>query len=278
MGSVAPETEHVETVRLTGVEETLLFTLAMRALDARSSRPVLGDPWAVEVLDRIAGYHRLKVRLLATGYRHLMVLRARRLDAWAQDFLTEHPDATVLSLGCGLDSRAFRLDVPDTVQWYDIDYPDVVALRRRLYPQRDNLHLIGSSVTEPGWLDEVPVTGGPVLVVAEGLLMYLTGDDVRCLLARITHRFDHGELVFDVIGLSQRLTDLSPYRMWACPDPHELERANPRLTLLEQAPVLADYRRISSPVPRVLFGLVSLVPQLRNDICPLRYRFGPPEE
>ena len=103
-----------------------------------------------------------------------MVLRASRLDAWVHGFLAKHPDATVLSLGCGLDSCAFRLDVPDTVQWYDVDYQDVVELRRCLYPQRVNYHLIGSSVTEPGWLDEVPVTGGPVLVVAEGPLMYLT--------------------------------------------------------------------------------------------------------
>jgi O-methyltransferase involved in polyketide biosynthesis len=270
------EAKHVETVRLTGVRETLLFTLYMRALDARSSRPVLGDRWAVEVLDRIGGYDRLRVKLRAIGNRHLMVLRASRLDAWARDFLTEHPDATVLSLGCGLDSRAFRLDVPDTVQWYDVDYSDVVELRGRLYPRRDNYHLIGSSVTEPDWLDEVPLTGGPVLVIAEGLLMYLTGDDVQRLLARITRRFERGELVFDVIGLSQRLADLSPYDMWACPDPHELERANPRLTLLEDAPVLAEYRRIPSAVFRALFGLVNLFPQTRNDIWPLRYRFGTP--
>ena len=267
-----------ETVRLTGVKETLLFTLYMRALDYRSRRPVLGDRWAVEVLDRIAGYNRLKVKLFARGDRHLMVLRASRLDAWVHGFLARHPDATVLSLGCGLDSRAFRLDVPDTVQWYDVDYPDVVELRRRLFPQRGNYHLIGSSVTEPGWLDEVPVTGGPVLVVAEGLLMYLTGDDVERLLARITHRFGHGELVFDVIGLSQRLANLSPYDLWACPDPHELERMNPRLTLLEAAPVVAEYRRIAAPVFRILFGLVNMFPQTRNNIWPLRYRFGPPAE
>ncbi|MQA85191.1 MAG: class I SAM-dependent methyltransferase [Streptosporangiales bacterium] len=265
-----------EKVHLSGVKETLLLTLYDRAADYRSPKPILGDRWAAEVLDGIDGYNRFKMWLFSAD-RYGIVLRASRLDAWVGAFLVRHPDATVLSLGCGLDSRAFRLDVPDAVQWYDVDYPDVVELRRRLYPRRDNYHLISSSVTEPGWLDEVPDTGRPVLVVAEGLLPYLARGDVERLLARITERFVYGEMVFDVIGVPGWWLKPVPFDMWAGPDPHELERMNPRLTLLDDAPVMADYRRIPSRVFRAYCGLLNAFPQLRTSLWLLRFRFGPPE-
>lgn len=200
------------------------------------------------MLDRIDGYHRLKVRLMSSDPS--ILLRASRLDTWVRSLLARHPDATVLSLGCGLDSRAFRLDVPATVQWYDVDYPDVVELRRRLYPQRD----------------------------ADGLVMYLSRDDVERLLARVTERFAYGEMVFDVLGMPAWLAKMTPYDMWGCPDPRELERMNPRLTLLEDVPVAAEYRRIPTPVFRAFTGLCNLVPHLRTALWPLRFRFGPPEE
>ncbi|TGR96033.1 class I SAM-dependent methyltransferase, partial [Mesorhizobium sp. M2E.F.Ca.ET.209.01.1.1] len=83
-------------------------------------------------------------------------IRAATLDAQVEDFLDRNPDAIVLHLGCGLDTRIFRVDPPRSVDWFDVDYPDVIDLRRRLYPPRERYHLIGSSVTEPEWLAEVP--------------------------------------------------------------------------------------------------------------------------
>jgi O-methyltransferase involved in polyketide biosynthesis len=79
----------------------------------------------------------------------------------------------VLHLGCGLDSRVFRIDPPYTVRWYDIDMPDGIKLLRRLYPERHDYTLVGSSVTDFHWLDEIPADR-PVLVVAEGLVQYLS--------------------------------------------------------------------------------------------------------
>jgi O-methyltransferase involved in polyketide biosynthesis len=65
----------------------------------------------------------------------------------------------VLHLGCGLDSRVFRIDPLATVHWYDIDFPDVIELRRRLYPERHDYTLIPASVTEAGWLDAISSSG-----------------------------------------------------------------------------------------------------------------------
>ena len=123
-------------------------------------------------------------------------MRAEQLDDWSTDFLRRYPDAIVMHLGCGMDTRAFRLDPPETVQGFDLDQPNVIALRRKLYDDRDGYRMIGSSVTDETWLDEIS-TDRPMLMVAEGLVMYLTEPEVRTLLQRLTDRFGSGELVFD---------------------------------------------------------------------------------
>lgn len=122
-----------------------------RALDQRSKAPIVGDTWAADVLDRIRADNR-KGLLTASG-RFPPLLRARRLDDWAREFLARHPDASVLHLGCWAGLRAFRLNVPERVRWYDLDFPDVIELRRRLDPEHAGYRLLASSATDPGWLD-----------------------------------------------------------------------------------------------------------------------------
>lgn len=110
-----------------------------------------------------------------------MALRATQLDDWSADFLGRHPNAVVLHLGCGMDTRAFRLHPPQDVRWFDVDQPNVIELRRKLYNDRHGCRMVGSSVTDAGWLDETP-TDRPALIVAEGLFMYLHEPEVRTLL------------------------------------------------------------------------------------------------
>jgi O-methyltransferase involved in polyketide biosynthesis len=155
------------SVRWGSVEWTNLVTLYLRAHESRSRRPILGDHAAAEAVDRIDyDFKRIRRISLPASNQYLVALRAKQLDDWAADFLARHPDAVVLHLGCGLDGRAFRLAPPPSVLWFDIDQPVVIELRRRLYDDTDRYRMIGSSVTDPEWLDQIP-TGRPTLVVAE---------------------------------------------------------------------------------------------------------------
>ena len=155
------------------VEWTNLVTLYLRAYESRSPRPILGDRAAAEAVDRI-NYDFTRIHRAAQpwGNQFMVALRAKKLDVWSADFVRRRPDAVVLHLGCGLDTRAFRINPPPTVRWFDLDQPGVIELRRKLYDETDAYRMIGSSVTDPGWLDAIP-TDRPTLVVAEGLLMYL---------------------------------------------------------------------------------------------------------
>lgn len=270
----------VEQVRLTGAQRTLLGPLYARALDNRTPEPVLGDEVAERLLDRVdVDFRRLA---LSSGDRMAIVLRAKRLDDWAAEYLAEHPDAVVLHLACGLDGRAHRLDLPDGVLWYDVDLPDVIELRNRLYPEvPENHRTIAASVTDPGWLDEVP-TGRPTLVIAEGLTTYLTEDDGVALLRRLVQRFEVGEVVFDaVLPWTVRAARSSRFLRragagfhWGIGDPRTLEFRVPGLRLRRAHPVLDSPHLAKVPVPqRIAAQAMNAVPPLRDAMRLLHYRF-----
>ena len=69
----------------------------------------------------------------------LVTVRTAQYDIWARQFLAVNEHCTVVHLGCGLDSRVFRLDPGPGVEWYDVDYPAVIALREKVYPTRDRI-------------------------------------------------------------------------------------------------------------------------------------------
>ena len=251
------------------VEWTNLVTLYLRAYESRSRHPVLGDHTAAEAVDRIDyDFKRIHRTSLPASNQYLVALRAKQLDDWCVDFLARHPDAVVLHLGCGLDGRAFRLAPAPSVLWFDVDRPAVIELRRRLYDDTDGYRMIGSSVTDPQWLDHIP-TGRPTLVVAEGLLMYLQESEVRQLLERLTDRFDSGELQFDTLSrlaplLSKVLT--KGIIKWGIRNVRDLETWNPRLRFLEQTPVLAGYPKIESTPLRWIYKLHAATPAGNYDV------------
>jgi O-methyltransferase involved in polyketide biosynthesis len=250
------------------VEWTNLVTLYFRAYESRSPKPILGDRAAADAVDRIDyDFARIHRATQPWANQFLVALRAKMLDDRATDFLRRHPDAVVLHLGCGLDTRAFRI-AASTVQWFDLDQPGVIALRRRLYDETASYRMIGSSVTDPGWLDQIPV-GRPTLVVAEGLLMYLPEAEVRALLGRLTDRFDTGELLFDTVPPSAaRLSRLFTGGIvkWGIRDSRDLEGWGFGLRFVERASAVADYGSIPFAAQRWIFRLLNATPARNYDV------------
>lgn len=241
------------------VEWTNLVTLYLRAHESRSERPILGDKAAADAVDRIDyDFQRIHRMSLPASNQYLVALRAKQLDDWCADFLARHRDAIVLHLGCGLDGRVFRLAVPPSVLWFDVDQPSVIGLRRKLYDDTETYRMIGSSVTELQWLDRVPA-GRPTLIVAEGLLMYLREDEVRRLLQSLIDRFAGGEMHFDTLSALAPLLSKVFTRgiiKWGIRDARAIATWNSRLRFLEQTSALAGYHKIPSPAVRLIYTLM----------------------
>ena len=221
---------------LTPEQETLLITLYAKA---QPGNPLLFDPTAQDILNRVDyDFARLHV-----PYKTVVLVcqRAKKLDAITRDFLDEHPGGVVLQLGCGLDSRFTRVD-DGRVNWYDLDMPPVVKLRHQFFTETERYRMIASSVTDMEWVNTVASGGRAVLVVAEGLLMYLDEADVRRLVLRLHETFPGCRLVADVFSrLTARSAANHPSLKstgatigWGIDDPYELETWAPGLRLLEE--------------------------------------------
>ncbi len=267
-------------VGLTGEKETLLVTLRARALESGMPGSVLKDRLAADVVRRLDyDFSRLKV---GEDDAVALALRARALDRWTSDFLERHPEgATVLDLGCGLDGRVCRVDPPAAVAWFDVDYPDVIALRRRLFGAREGSTPVGSSVTDPAWLAAVP-QDRPAIVVAEGLLAYLPEEEVPALLRRLVGHLPSGEIVFDafsrlglwLVAANPMIRATGARLRWSLDDPRDLEAQVPGLAFVEERAVFGpgDTWRLS-PLTRFWVDSVGALPVLRRIGRLLRYRF-----
>ncbi|MFY0582664.1 class I SAM-dependent methyltransferase [Cystobacter fuscus] len=269
-------------IRLTREKETYLATLYGKALDAAAENPILGDRFAADATARIDyDFEALK---LPKGGEVTLPMRARHFDQWTRAFLSANPESTVLHLGCGLDTRVYRIDPGPKVRWFDVDLPDVIALREQLYPEREGYRRIGASVTGLSWLDTIP-GDTPVLVVAEGLVMYLHEKDGTALFRRITEQFPSGQLAFDgysgaMVRLVSRLATVRGAKVelvWGIDDPHELEKQVPKLRLAEDVAFLTMPRlveRLSSNwFSGAMHGVMGRLPFYRHLIRHLRYAF-----
>jgi O-methyltransferase involved in polyketide biosynthesis len=268
-------------VDLSGAAQTMLTTLYLKALDADFERPVLGDGFAKDAVDRLDYDWR---GLKETGtWAPLVTVRTAQYDIWARQFLAVHHEATVVHLGCGLDSRVFRLDPGPGVNWYDVDYPVVIALREKIFPPRPGYQLIASSATDPSWLDQIPADR-PVLLLAEGISMYLTEHDGIALLQRVVDRFPSGELQIDFynwLGIrtqkAHRLQRQSGSTLhWAVNSPADILDRVSGVRLLAAATLFdaSTFSRVPSRF-RLAGRLVRAVPPLRRMLQYHRYAFGP---
>ncbi len=178
---------------LSGVPETMLWSLHHRACEAGRDDGVLKDPDAV----RIRG---------AIDYdfeRHFgkpsgsLAARAARIDIALRQWLIQNPEGCVVSLGEGLETQGARVD-NGRMTWLTVDLPHAITLRERFIRPTDRFRHLAASALSPGWMDEVDAAAG-VCIVAQGLLMYFTPGQVAQLFQSVAEKFPGAMMVFDTV-------------------------------------------------------------------------------
>ena len=162
----------IAITELTPVEQTALVTQYARALDSRWPRPILGDTLADEIVAKI-DYDFQALGVPSSAVRQT-ALRAKMLDERVRGFISEHPDAVVVALGAGLDTGMLRVKPPATVDWYNVDLPNVIALRNELVPGDDHAHSVAASGCEEASLAHAEVDLYPAGVRVSTRLMGMT--------------------------------------------------------------------------------------------------------
>ncbi|MCV7285966.1 class I SAM-dependent methyltransferase [Mycolicibacterium wolinskyi] len=188
----APRTK----VSLTGVSETALLTLQVRAHEARRPDGIIDDPMAVQLVDSI------DFDFAKFGYtrRQDMALRAKIFDRATRHYLHDHPKATVVALAEGFQTSFYRLDnagVGHEFHWLTVDLPPMVELRNKLLPPSERVRACAQSALDFSWMDQVDPSDG-VFITAEGLLMYLQPDEAMSLIRECAQRFPGGQMIFDL--------------------------------------------------------------------------------
>ena len=227
-----------QKIQFSEEKETLLVTLFSKAWAARQTPPLLEDAKAIEMVNSIDyDFSRLHI---SHGTIVTMALRAKRMDEYVRAYLGQSEAPLVLHLGCGLDSRISRV-APASGRWYDLDYPEVIDLRRHFFTKTEHYRMIPSSVIDWGWLDKVE-SQPQAFIIAEGLVMYLNREDVVTLFSRLQERFPGSEICFDAYSTltanninrhpSIKKTGAKIY--WGVDDAREIESWVPGMRLLEE--------------------------------------------
>ena len=137
----------------------------------------------------------LKTKSKSKWLAYYMGMRSAVFDNWLTKQLSKTPDAVVLHIGCGLDSRCLRIQQP-VQTWYDIDFPEVIMERKRFYQPTDTYHMLGIDSRNSALFDLIP-TSESAIVIMEGVSMYIPKDELTTLLKRLSYHFKNVHLLMD---------------------------------------------------------------------------------
>ena len=181
------------------VQETLLIPLYGRKMCSELYPTLYRDETAIRLINQVDyDFSALaeKVNSLMQRFGFLEVAMRQRNLAWeVRDYLSTHPNAAVVNLGCGLDAAARACD-NGTCKIYNLDFPDVIAVRDELLRAGEREQNIPCDLNDTAWFEKIDASEGAVFFAA-GVFYYFLTEQVRALVGAMARAFPGGKLVFD---------------------------------------------------------------------------------
>ncbi len=198
MNSEAAEMEKYHIGKNT-VQETLVIPLYGRKVCSERFPHLFSDPEATRICDMLDYDFSEKGKRMesAAGLFGALEVAQRQYDVAfeVKAYLRDHPKASVVNLGCGLDDTIRKCD-NGLCRGYNIDMPDVIAVRDQLLPARDREENLGYDLNDAAWMDRIDAADG-VIFFATGVFYYFRTEDVKALFRKMAERFPGAVLVFD---------------------------------------------------------------------------------
>lgn len=223
-------------LKLGDVQGTALIPLAVRASESRRKNARIQDPKAVEIMEKLQIDPKNLDRLIT---HECVVARSILFDSTVKKLISRYPNALCLNLGCGLDDRFSRMD-NGTIDWYNIDLPDSIDVRRRVFGEREREHALSKDIMDENCFQDFP-KDRPVIAVAEGLFMYFSREQISSVLRSLQKGFPKGFLAAELMrqrSMNKKRHDTLRYSKaefgWGCEDGRELESMNPAFRLLTE--------------------------------------------
>ena len=249
------------------VEETLFIPLNVKANETKREKNVINDPKAVEIIDSIDldlskfdGGNITNVGIIA---------RTEVMDQVAKNYIQKNPNGLIINIGAGLDTRITRVD-NGKIRWIDIDMPNVIETRKLFFEENDRIKFVGSDALDENWLDEVPYEEGePVLIFAEGILMYFTEAQLKKFFGFLTKKFKNAEMCFDVVHSYFVGKGVSAPFVWGIEKAKDIEAVDSNIELV-QSWSTGDLHKERQ---NLYFRIMNVVSSIRNRSQILHIRF-----
>lgn len=183
-----------------GVADTLFIPLLMRSMETHHPKAIIHDEKAAEMVSRLdydfSKYRKASFSAIGT------VIRVRHFDHKVTSFIRKNKRAVVVNIGCGLDTRFYRITDRSEAVFYELDLPEVINLREELLPAHNNDVYLRASMLETEWMDELLLRhpDSKFIFVIEGVFMYFPEEQVKSVIHNLAARFHGGELHFDTLS------------------------------------------------------------------------------
>lgn len=182
-------------VELGSVQLTLLLPLWGRAVETKKPEPLLVDRAAADIIEKIDYDFSIMAKSVQDVTQFEWIARSIHIDKAIKEFLLKHPKASIVNIGCGLDTTFDRVD-NGSLMWYDLDFPDVISLRSNFFQETDRRKFISCSFTDESWIRQISAEDN-VMFMAAGVLYYLREEDLKVIFNVLAGAFPGSEFIFD---------------------------------------------------------------------------------
>ncbi len=248
------------------VEETLLLPLWGRAYETGKKNPRLIDKKAVEIMNKL-DYDFSEIAKTQSLSQHGWVGRSMHTDKLLHEFIEKYPEATILNIGCGMDTTFSRVD-NGKIMFYELDLPDVIELRKNFYTDSDRHISIASSCLDTEYFKQIKVKNG-LMILAGGVFMYFTEEQMKTFFKQIADYFPESELYFDALThkgfnvakkqvLKKGGMDMN-FEGWSIKSAKEIESWDSRIELISYKPM---YKGVKQGIPlkhKILLSITDMI-------------------
>lgn len=231
------------SIELSSLEKTLVVPLWHRAQASKAHPGLLNDVKAIELVNHLDYDFSIFKQRFTVEDSLRSAARVRQFDEKLRAYISTHPDASIVNLGAGLDTAFYRVD-NGSIEWYDLDLPHVIDLRKQLLPETDRVKYIAKSLFDMSWSADIDYTDNDIFILAKGILWFFKEAEIRRFFSSLADALPGAELIFEacskrgasIVNDSLKSVDMDVEVKWELEDAHVITQWDRRLKLIDQTP------------------------------------------
>ena len=260
-----------EKVNVTGVPETMVQTLYARAKETKKQNAKIEDEIAAELVEKLDYdfYKADKDKAMSCG----VIARTIVLDRMVRQYLEKYENTVVVNIACGLDTRCYRMK-EKYLRWYNVDLPETMKIRSQVLTETGPVYQIAKSAMDDSYIDDIDYHGENVLVIIEGLTMYLCEKDIRKMFSIIEKSFQKVTVMVEIMSpivvkhMKEKSIEGSNAKFtWGVKNGKELQRIIPEFSVQQEVSLVEGMKELM-PIYHVI-GKVPIVQNISNKIIVL---------